>query len=80
MKDITFLEQNQHGQLRCLPFDAPDSLVSTADGATFNLKLAAAELHYPMSKGIPIEWINTHSLRSGGANALALAGHSDTQI
>ena len=24
--------------------------------------------------------INTHSLRSGGANALALAGYSDTQI
>ena len=24
--------------------------------------------------------MNTHSLRSGGANALALAGYSDTQI
>ncbi len=67
------MKQNQHGQLRYLPFDAPDSLVSTADGAMLNLKLAAAELHYPMSKGIPIEWINTHTLRSGGANAQALA-------
>ncbi len=37
-------------------------------------------LHYPTAKGIPIERINTHSLRSGGANALALSGYSDTQI
>ncbi len=44
------------------------------------LKSAAAELHYPTAKGIPIEQINTHSLRSGGANALALVGYSDTQI
>jgi hypothetical protein len=37
-------------------------------------------LEYPLVKGIPIERINTHSLRSGGANALALSGYSDTQI
>ena len=37
-------------------------------------------LAYPTAKGIPIQWINTHLLRSGGANALALAGYSDTQI
>ncbi len=37
-------------------------------------------MQYPTTKGIPIERINTHSLRSGGANALALAGYSDTQI
>jgi hypothetical protein len=30
--------------------------------------------------GIPIEQIDTHSLRSGGANALSLAGFSNTQI
>ena len=44
------------------------------------LKLAGATLNYPSDKGIPIDRINTHSLRSGGANALALAGYSDTQI
>ena len=37
-------------------------------------------LRYPSKKGIPIQRINTHSLRSGGANALSLAGYSDTQI
>ncbi len=40
----------------------------------------AKVLEYPILKGIPIERINTHSLRNGGANALALAGYSDTQI
>jgi hypothetical protein len=146
-EDITFFKKNRHGQLRCLPRDAPDSLILTADGATLKLdnqkngwkgvcvyqeangdsyqcpvralgrryihlrkhgsgaktflstfwmdgvrldvtaenisralKSAAAELQYPTSKGIPIERINTHSLRSGGANALALAGYSDMQI
>jgi hypothetical protein len=44
------------------------------------LKSAATELQYPTNKGIPIALINTHSLRSGGANALTLAGYSDTQI
>ncbi len=44
------------------------------------LKLAAKVLEYPILKGIPIERINTHSLLSGGVNALALAGYSDTQI
>ena len=44
------------------------------------LKTAALALNYPSKKGIPIERIDTHSLRSGGANALALAGYSDTQI
>ena len=42
--------------------------------------MAAEALEYTTIKGIPIEWMNTHSLRSGGANALALAGYSDTQI
>jgi hypothetical protein len=44
------------------------------------LKSAAMELQYPSNKGIPIAQINTHSLRSGGANALTLTGYSDTQI
>ena len=52
----------------------------TSDHISKALKIAATALEYPILKGIPIERINTHSLRSGGANALALAGYSDTQI
>jgi len=44
------------------------------------LKVVATKLQYPTTKGIPIARINTHSLRSGGANTLALAGYSDMQI
>jgi hypothetical protein len=44
------------------------------------LKRAATVLDYPMAKGIPINQINTHSLRSSRANALSLAGFSDTKI
>ena len=42
--------------------------------------MAAEALKYPTIKGIPIEWVNTHLLRSGGANALALASYLDTHI
>ncbi len=52
----------------------------TAEHITRAVKLAAAMLQYPTRKGITIERVNTHSLRSGGANALALSGYSDTQI
>jgi hypothetical protein len=52
----------------------------TSEHMTRALKLAAAMLHYPSHKGMPITRINTHSLRSGGANVLALAGYTDTQI
>jgi hypothetical protein len=44
------------------------------------LKLVATILQYPSTRGIPIDRIDTHSLRSGGANTLALSGYSDTQI
>ena len=44
------------------------------------LKVAAACLDYHGRKGIPVDRVDTHSLRGGGANALALAGYSDTQI
>ena len=44
------------------------------------VKLAATALEYPTTRGTPISLINTHSLRIGGACALALAGYSDTQI
>ena len=42
--------------------------------------MAATLLEYPETRGIPIELIDTHSLRCGGANALALSGFSDAQI
>ena len=146
-EDITFFKKNSQGQLRCLPRDAPEHIIMTADGATLKLdnqkngwkgvcvyqehngevyncpvralgrryrhlrqnnavattylsaywegglrfdvtaedmsvalKQGATALEYPVTKGIPIDRINTHSLRSGGANALALSGYSDTQI
>ena len=43
------------------------------------LKMAAVKLDYP-ARGIPIGSIDTHSLRSGGANALHLSGYSDREI
>ncbi len=55
-------------------YDVTSGHVSSA------LELATGALEYPTIKGIPIERVNTHSLRSGGANALALAGYLDTQI
>ena len=54
--------------------DVTDKNVSTA------LKLAAVALEYPSLRGIPIDRIDTHSLRSGGANALALSGYTDREI
>ena len=148
MEDITFFKRNRAGELRCLPRNAPDALISSADGATLKLdnqkngwkgacifqeangdphycpvravarrvlhirqhsadnkevisaywdvskiarsvtaehiskaiKIAAGMLQYPARKGIPLQRINTHSLRSGGANVLALSGYSDTEI
>ena len=44
------------------------------------LKFAATKLQYPSTRGVPIDRIDTHSLRGGGANALSLSGFSDTQI
>ncbi len=146
--DVTFFRKNNRGQLRCLPRNASDELIASADGATLKLdsqkngwkgvcmyhetnsdrdhcpvralsrhylhlrhhgampktylsayypdskrrsditnkditialKWAATVLDYPIAKGIPIDQINTHSLRSRGANALSLAGFLDTQI
>jgi hypothetical protein len=36
-EDVTFFRKNNLGQLRCLPRDAPDKLISTANGATLKL-------------------------------------------
>ena len=52
----------------------------TAEHISRRVKVAATMLHYPSKKGIPIQRINTHSLRSGGANTLSISGYSDTQI
>ncbi len=52
----------------------------TSDHVSGALKTAATVLEYPILKGIPMEQVNTHSLRSGGAKALALSGYSDMQI
>ena len=52
----------------------------TDEDVRMNIKLAATALNYLEEKGIAIDRINTHSLRSGGANALSLAGYSDRQI
>ena len=46
----------------------------------YSLKHAAEILEYPSARGIPLERIDTHSLRSGGANALSLSGYSDREI
>jgi hypothetical protein len=52
----------------------------TAEHTSRGLKVAAAALDYPSLKGIPIKRIDTHSLQSGRANALALSRFSDMQI
>ena len=50
------------------------------DGAIrYAVKFAAAMLGCP-ARGIPIDRVDTHSLRSGGACAMKLSGHSDTEI
>jgi len=51
-----------------------------AEDISMALKRAACFLDYPSLKSIPIKRIDTHSLRSGGANALSLAGYSDREI
>ena len=45
-----------------------------------SIKAAGVVLEYPTEYGIDIERLDTHSLRSGGANQLATAGYSETQI
>jgi hypothetical protein len=52
----------------------------TGEDISKGLKMAATLLQYSSTWGIPIARINTHSLRSGGANALAQSGYTDTQI
>ena len=51
-----------------------------ADNMSAALKFATTVLNYPYLKGVPIHRVYTHSLRSGGANSLSLAGYSDIYI
>ncbi len=46
------------------------------------LKKASQDLNYPKDLGMPVEWVDTHSLPLpiGGANAMSLAGYTDRQI
>jgi hypothetical protein len=147
LEDVTFFKTDKNGILRCLPRNAPHSLIMTAESTTLNLdnqkngwkgvcvhqeangkafnclvralarqvvhlrenggdtkallsafyvdethndvtgedvskglKMVTMLLHYPTTRGIPIKCIDTHSLHSGGANALALSGYSNMQI
>ena len=43
-----------------------------AENMSAALKFATIALNYPSLKGIPIDIVDTHSLRSGGANAQSL--------
>ena len=45
-----------------------------------SIKAAGCALDYPTEYGIDIERLDTHSLRSGGANQLATAGYSEMEI
>jgi hypothetical protein len=50
-----------------------------AKDVSAGLKMAAAALDYPASRG-PIDKIDTHSLRIGGTNVLSLVGYTNRQI
>ena len=52
----------------------------TAENISAAVKFAARALKYPYIKGVPIERVETHSLRSGVSNALSLEGYSDRYI
>jgi len=52
----------------------------TSEDISKHLKLAVGLLNYLTCKGIPVERVDTHSLRGGGVNALALSSYSETAI
>ena len=51
-----------------------------ADYMSAALKFATTALNCPFLKGVPMDRVDTHLLRSGGANALSLAGYSNRYI
>ena len=64
----------------CKVYDKAGERYVCAGDVSASLKVAANILQYPLTRGIPISSVDTHSLRSGGANTLALSGYTDTQI
>jgi hypothetical protein len=63
----------------CSFWDAAGHGNVTENHIRYAVKFAAKALGYP-DRGIPLDRIDTHSLRSGGACALKLAGHDDVEI
>jgi hypothetical protein len=63
----------------CKVYEEDGERYVCAKDVSASLKVAANLLQYPMMRGIPISSVDTHSLRSRGANALALSGYTDTQ-
>ena len=51
-----------------------------AENLSVALKFATTTLNYPSLKGIPIDRVDTHSLRSGGDNTMLLSVYSDRDI
>ena len=52
----------------------------TQEDMSKHLRMAATMLNYPTVKNIPVDRVDTHPLRGGGANALSLSGYSDREI
>ena len=52
----------------------------TAENMSAPLKFATIAMDYPSLKGIPIDRVDTHYLRSEGANTMPLAGYSNRYI
>ena len=65
--------------LICLYWDVVGHGIVTDQQIQYAVKTAAGALKYER-RGIPIDRVNTHSLRSGGACALKLAGYDEVEI
>ena len=52
----------------------------TADNMNAALKFVATTLYYPSLKSIPVEIVDTHFLRAGGANSFSLAVYINRYI
>ena len=53
----------------CKVYEEDGERYVCAKDVSASLKVAANLLQYPMTRGIPINSVDTHSLQSGGANA-----------
>jgi hypothetical protein len=63
----------------CTFYDEAGMGSVTDNQIRYTVKYTAKELNYD-KRGIPIDRVDTHSLRSGGACALKLAGHDNVEI